>query len=149
MQTRKWFELNWIRKGFKEISLPDIIFEIPNVDCSGCYYVPRKKEILVSGRYYDLQRGLIIVNPVHCVKDDKRVPETIAHEFRHHIQRTTKFYDAAPTIFEIVGTYKESIIKYFKSSYLEMDALLFTINRGITDDATLEWYEWIVKSNGG
>ena len=69
---------------------------------------------------------------------------TLAHEFRHHLQRV--HFGIKPDVIEwdIGENYKDSIIKYFTSSVTEMDALLYEV-KYYPDDVNLEWYEWLVK----
>jgi hypothetical protein len=139
-KTRKWIEFAWLRRGHKEIPLPEVIFE--EIETGGLYYHPDKKEVLINGVNRDLSKGLIIIDPNH---NDKFVLNTIVHEWRHHWQYFQGFnmgLVGAP--YRWRGNYKSEIQRFFKLNKIEMDALLFAIKKA-PDDISLEWMEWVTQ----
>lgn len=140
--VRKWIELNWLRRGNKEIPLPEIVFGRSGVNYSGCYHRPGIGEQLIDGRFLDLSRGIIVI----CddgIETDDFYANTIAHEWRHHWQFIVKGpYSFSPFVFN--GNYRESIVKFFKSQPLEMDALLYAEKKA-PSVSTRQWIEWLIK----
>lgn len=131
-------EINWLKFFPKDVILPDIVvIGEHNYDYGGCYYKPEWAEICVEGRNYSLEKGLIVVR-------DDQDGSTLAHEFRHHLQRVYYGIEFPSQEFNFDIPYKDAIIKYFTSSWIEMDALLYELSKKPTD-TNLEWYEWIVK----
>jgi hypothetical protein len=137
--ARKWIELNWLRRGNKEIPLPDIIFEKIELG-SGLYYKPEKSEIAIEGRFYDLSNGLIVISPI---MDSPFTANTIAHEWRHHWQFISGI-KSNPWSWNFGSNYKDNIINFFNSSSTEMDAFNFALNKA-PDDTSLLWKDWLVK----
>jgi len=130
-------ELGWLPKP-KQMSLPHMVFE-EEENCSGKYYLPFDGQVLINGKYYDCDNGLISVGP------DKDIASTIAHEFRHH-QQLMSGIDLGGTSFENTsGTYKDRIVEYFSKSITELDALIFEVNH-YPDKTNQEWLHWIIKS---
>jgi len=141
--ARKWIELNWLRKGNKEIPLPEIVFDII-VDFGACHWPRQNDEVMVGNRFYDLtDRGLIVINQKYS-DDGGWVLNSIAHEWRHACQ---KFHGhILHSIFPREGDYKENTIWYFKSHWWEMDALLFSLKVAPDETSTL-WLEWLLEGN--
>ena len=137
--ARKWIELNWLRKGNKEIPLPNLIYHnLP--DCSGMYYPRQKDECCVGSSYYDLtDRALICVAENNC-DEFGDFEEILAHEWRHHLQRQR--YKFQGVIFDNSGDYKENIISYFMDNWHELDAFMFSWSK-IETRATTIWFEWL------
>ena len=129
--------LRTIARPDKSIILPPVV--ITENDTAGGWYVePEKAEIVIDGRYYPLDRGLIAISSAQESMDN-----TLAHEYRHHWQYMNGF--ALDSIgWNISGTYKEKIIKYFTKSRSEMDAFLFAMAYE-AGDSILEWQEWLIK----
>ncbi len=133
--VRNWMELNWLRKGSKEIPLPNIVFTSELTEYSGIYYRPERDELRIGNRYYDLVKGLIGVSTNDddsflYKRDDKTILKTIAHEWRHHWQYfTRKFYVEEGTVFQDDGDYDQSIVRFHSSNVNEMDAFLFSIRK--------------------
>jgi hypothetical protein len=140
--ARKWIELNWLRKGRKEVPLPNLIY-CNFENWSGIYYPRQKDEVCIDNCYYDLsERGLIGVNENNC---DERgdFEETLAHEWRHHLQRQK--YKFAGVKFNNDGDYKENIISYYRDNWHELDAFMFSW-RIVETRATTIWFEWLRKA---
>jgi hypothetical protein len=144
--ARKWIELNWLRKGHKEIDLPEVIYISPKIGYSAAYYRPVKEEIFIEGRYYNREKGIIVLVD-NRREEDKGFASSIAHEWRHHWQFHKGFllplsakrpYDPE----KAAENYKREIIQFFKQNSDEMDALLFSV-RKVPCDYELEWIEWI------
>lgn len=131
-------ELNWLCKD-KDISLPRIVFaEMKN--CGGFYVPPEKDEYYFNGTYYEREKGILFIGDTN---DDSFVINAIAHEWRHHWQFVSGFdFDHAELNCDL--EYKDIIIDYFKSSWTEMDALLFSLEM-YPDNEALEWYEWLIE----
>jgi len=137
--ARKWIELSWLRKGNKQIPLPEIIFEKLSF-ASGCCYKPVKRELQIDNRFWDLSRGLIIVDPSF---DDRFLLNGIAHEWRHHWQHMMGINVVSKWVSGV--DYKKEIIRFFTVNLAEMDALIYSIKKA-PDDLSILWYEWIIKS---
>jgi hypothetical protein len=137
--ARKWTELNWLRKGNKEVPLPNLVY-CNLTDWSGVYYPRQKNECCIANSYYDLTtRALICVNE-NNVDEDGDFEEVLAHEWRHHLQRQR--YKFAGATFNMEGDYKENIISYFHNNWHELDAFMFSF-RKIETRATVIWFEWL------
>ena len=85
--------------------------------------------------------GGYYLNNTIVVVEDKCNQSTIAHEFRHFQQDTKGLLDENPHQWKQIGTYEESIHKYFWKSWQEMDALRFQYK--YSKDECTEW--WIKK----
>ena len=139
MMSTKWSELNWLRKKDKHIPLPEFVF-IDGIKGKGGYYCrPRKAERMIDDRFYDLQKGVIVVdfsNPAGFVLS------AIAHEWRHHCQ----FYYGGnfknPIQFNTKIDYKKSIISFFSNSATEVDALLFA-HKVAPHETSSMWIKWL------
>jgi hypothetical protein len=140
--ARKWMELNWLRKGNKEIPLPEIVFECEKT-VGGYYSRPARKEKEICGRFYDLSKGLISINPRY---DQEFILNTIAHEWRHHWQRFMGISNPNPSPFESAGNYDEDIVRFFKGSWWEMDALLFSIKKA-PDETSMYWIDLLRREH--
>ena len=132
-------ELNWLNKKNKDISLPLFVYQ-NNLPYSGCYYRPEKSEILINERYYSLKKGLIVMQPDN--DDDDFMINAIAHEWRHHWQENNGIKLNSVRWDLLQGTYDQKIVKYFKSSYTEMDALLWA-SKIYPSEITDYWEELI------
>jgi len=120
----KSLELNWIRNFDKSLFIPEVVFHSLN-SASGKYYPPEKKGWLYdeNGHPYLMRFGVIVINPN---QSDKEVPRTIAHEWKHHWQyfHGIKF-EIPPTNLFNRYSYMTAIVKYFKCSRTESDAIRF------------------------
>jgi len=131
-------ELNWLRKD-KDIFLPKIVFATMD-GCGGFYAHPEENEYYFNGTYYDRVKGILFIDDTN---DDSFVVNTIAHEWRHHWQFVSGFgFDHVELNCGL--EYKDMIIDFFKSSWTEMDVLLFSLEMYLGDEA-LEWYEWLIR----
>lgn len=139
-KARKWIELSWLRRGHKEIPLPEIIFDVGSQDIGGGYYHPQQNEVLIGKRYFDLYKGLIIINPIY---DEKFILNSTCHEWRHHWQWLNGI--GGITKFDASIQYKPAIIKFFSKQFTELDALLFSLKMAPEDTALL-WFDWLIKS---
>jgi hypothetical protein len=133
-------ELNWIAKKEKGVMLPLIIFE--SIDAGGYYYNPEKNEIMLNEKYYPLDKGLIVID----ISSPEEILNTIAHEWRHHIQFMNGIEMEAMEWDNDKEDYKQNIIDYFTQSRTEMDALLFS-NKHAPTECSIEWQQWIFKNN--
>lgn len=129
----KSLELNWIRKKVdRTIPMPEVMY-FPFTDAGGRYYRPQKGWMFDGDmRPHSMKYGVIVVSPL-C---SDNVEATIAHEWRHHWQyfHGVKF-DATPVnIFQTMA-YEKALVKYFKSSRMEMDALRFQYKHSTIHEA--------------
>lgn len=67
-------ELNWLRAD-KDIPIPLIIFD--DVFAGGYYCSPEKDEEYINGKYYPLDKGILVINNKYT---DDFVINAIAHE---------------------------------------------------------------------
>jgi len=134
-----FLELNWLAKSDKDILLPIVLF-IDNYHAAGEFFSPDpgNEEIIYDA--YPLDRGIIIVNT------NEAISATLAHEWRHAWQHHRGIeYDGVGLNKYASLSYEQQIIKYFKSSRCEMDALLFEVKKS-PDEYNLEWHEWVIKN---
>jgi hypothetical protein len=126
-----------IRRSDKDLLLPKVVFTSVT-EAQGYYYRPREEEVFLEGHYYSGKRGIIEVSKSACSTAD-----TLVHEWRHHWQW---FNCPAPRVvgFDCTIPYREAIIKFFKSSWNELDALRFAYKFAPTE-VTEMWIEWLVK----
>ena len=136
-----YLELNWLAKKNKDISLPFVMFD--NLPYGGFYCAPERGEILINEKYYPLDKGLIGID---IGEEDNFVINTIAHEWRHHWQVMNGWeLDSIGWNFDNDKPYEQKIIKYFRSSRSEMDALRYS-NKILPCDTTLQWYDWLLQN---
>lgn len=140
MKASSYLELNWLAKADKDILLPIVVFA--DIQYEGYLCKPEKKEVLIDGRYYSLNRGIIVMNDM---QNDDDIPATLAHEWRHLWQFYNSFvYDGKDWNTNDKISYRKRIIEFFTTSYHEYDALLFELNKS-PYDLNREWHEWIIK----
>jgi hypothetical protein len=132
-------ELNWLVRKSKGISKPGICFASLD-SISGCYHSPKRGEVMYGGRYYILDKGLLVIDE-HQTDED--MLNTIVHEWRHHMQHMSGIDLGLIELGEDLS-YEEGIIYFFNSIRTEMDALIYS-NIHAPSDCTLEWAEWIIK----
>jgi hypothetical protein len=131
-------ELNWlpnsIRKG---LPLPQIYF-VSGVEYGGAYYKVQN---------HDNDWGDLTSRPVITVATDSadNMASTLAHEYRHHWQ-TYAVGNLENIKWSNVGNYRNNIIKYFRSSWSEWDALRYEIAQA-PSDANLLWWDWIQEES--
>ena len=135
-------ELNWLVRKSKGISKPVICFADIE-DVAGCYHSPKRGEVMYGGRYYILDKGLLVID---SKQSDEDMLNTIVHEWRHHMQYMSGIDLGLIEWEEKDLSYEDSIIYFFSSIRTEMDALIYS-NILAPSDATLEWEEWIIKKN--
>ncbi len=139
MRASSYLELNWLAKSDKDILLPPVIFA--DIPYSGCLYFPEKKEILLSDKYYPLDKGLILIKEA---SPGDEIEAAIAHEWRHVWQyyqgdKLNIEWENKPSL-----SHQEQIIDFFISNPAEYDAFLFELKKSPCD-SNKEWYEWIIK----
>ena len=93
----------------------------PFTDKDGCYYHPRYGvEIYdMDGKPYSMKYGVIAIN-----SKDQDVEETIANEWRHHMQYFNGInFNNFPSSFDSFNKlpYGKAIWKYFSESEIELD----------------------------
>ena len=116
-------DINWLPNHLLK-NIPDVkvIYEESVGQSYGGYYTYGSNEIVVVA--------------------DGTEQSTIAHEFRHFLQYNKGLLkDEEGSIWKMIGTYEESIHKYFWSYWWEMDALLFQYK--YSKDEVTEW--WLKK----
>jgi len=124
--ARKYIETKWLRGNHYIDPLPEILFDY--TDNGGVHYPRQRDELCVNGRYYSLEdRGLIVCN-MEYGDDDEFTLHTLAHEWRHEIQKKV-FEDKRKlhSVFPSNGDYKQNIIQYFSTQWWEMDALFHKV----------------------
>ena len=97
-----------------------------------------------SGYYY-FNTIVIALHPGEC---HNFVASTIAHEFRHHIQRVLNQHSvpAIPVPEDIETNYNKAIRRYFRYNISEMDALVYQ-NKIIKAHTPEYWLKACVLSN--
>ena len=124
--------LYWLVRKAKDLVVPRVVFiEGPALEegASGCYYHPFWGEMVefATGRLISLESGLLVLP---TAVDDEGIwgknglPETLAHEWRHHWQWFNQVHCRAATWTGRIP-YQEEIVSYFGHPR-EMDALLFS-----------------------
>ena len=125
----KSIDLYFLSKQNKSLSLPNIIYEnITNIfNCSACYYSSKFfKEILINNKYYNCNKGLIVINTDTDFCDKNEIENTIAHEWRHHYQHLKNIYEIINNNYKWEENYDNEIINFYTKYQTEMDALLFS-----------------------
>jgi hypothetical protein len=133
-------DLNFISRRDKQIPLPKLLFT-EGYSAGGCCYRPWNGELYFQEKYYDLTKGLIIVN----VEQASSIEACLVHEWRHLYQtyafgindevRSWKNEDSS-------SSYKQKIVSYFRLNWRELDALRYEIK--ITpNECNLEWANWL------
>ena len=100
------------------------------------------------GGYYERNSRTIVVVENKDWDSSKRIASTIAHEYRHHIQRTLNKLHV-PNILvpeDIFTNYNSAIRRYFRSSISELDALLYEYKL-VKHDMAEWWLKALVLSN--
>lgn len=147
-------ELNWLSSSYKQMSPPDV-YVIPEISyyASGLYYNPKDFEnhevFLYKENGEELTSFKIGKNGTIVVADleEGYVQNTIAHEFRHHIQfqKLGWIYNQEELGWEFVREqyeYWDAIRIYFSHNMFEYDALLYS-NTKYPCDYTLEWQDHV------
>ena len=137
----KSLELRWLARKDKYIRLPEVVF-VSGVNYGGSWVYPRKKEILLDGRYYPLDLGIITLNTDFPEEHES----SIAHEWRH-VWQTYNWGEKqwhTPWGSEPHLSYKQQIVNYFSHDVREWDALLFTIKTAPRPH-DLMWYRWVLE----
>lgn len=141
--ARKYIETKWLRGNHYIDPLPEVLFE--NIDSGGVCWPRQRDEVCINGRYYNLEhRGLIICNTEYA-DDDAWMLSTLAHEWRHEIQKN--MFEDKTTLhssFSQDGDYKQNIIQYFSTQWWEMDALLYAWKM-VPDEVSELWMRWLGK----
>lgn len=114
-------ELHWLQRKSKDLLYPNLLYVSKLKNCGGCFYHPRKSEVLVGERIYDLSKGLIVIGEDN---DDRDLSNTIAHEWRHFLQYH-KFGAFRGIPFDIKMPYTKAIKIFFQNPF-ERDALLYS-----------------------
>jgi len=141
-----YFDLHWLGRLDKDIHWPLIVYT-KTEEYGGCYVYPANEEEVVDGKYYSLNKGLIIVSLLNDNNHPNFIINTIAHEWRHHYQYYKGWYKyRINRYWNECEKYQTNIINYFNRLPQEMDAFLFSLKR-YPDEVTLEWYEWLIKEH--
>lgn len=122
-------ETRWIRPLFKQVTQPAVVLDEYEEDYSGIYYFPKREEICISGLNVPRDKGIIVVGA--CDIEVCDFGATIAHEWRHHLQKVVFgwTYDGIgwnnpPTD---PKEYEQKLASYFTHSRSEADALRFQL----------------------
>jgi len=135
--------LDWIAREAKDVPPPRLKFIDCLIGCSGCYYRPQGAEIQIYDEFVSLDKGLILVSEAHMTERGD-LPNTLAHEWRHHWQT---FNAAGPNRvqpFRIDIAYQAVIIEFFQNPR-ERDALVFSHRKAPSETSGM-WISWINKS---
>jgi len=126
-------------------AVPIVYVEDPTV--TGRYCFSSHQEIQIGQRFYDLQRGLILVSIFS--RDDFEVSDEIevnilAHEWRHHWQYCNGYKSDSlgwppPNVPDV---YDQQIRAFFRRSCVEMDALIYAWKVTGKMDARVEEAIW-------
>lgn len=135
-------EFNWlptsIRKG---MSTPRLVL-LDATWCGGAYWRRTDNRCVPEsfGLDLDLREGAVIAL---CASRD---PGTLAHEYRHHWQLESG-HQFGESVWQQASwaSYKNSIIRYFKSYWWEMDALRFQLKHA-PDDVSCLWWDWLMEA---
>ena len=133
-------EIGWLIRRHKQEPRVEIIFtELENYSGFACN--PRPHPWCCDDIGIDAGRCvLLMANPTR--DDEMFFLNMLAHEFRHHWQRSRMKTEPVRGNFMDYDTYQAEIVRYFRSSKSEMDALLYSIDVA-PDPAALEWLSWI------
>lgn len=139
-------ELNWIRRKVdKDLVLPEVVLGSSASLYGGCYWHPSKREALIDGIYYPLDRGLIEVSAI----EHENIGSIIAHEWRHHWQfyKGWDFEAADWGDFAAKFSYEDAIANYFINIAKEADAFKFQLKYEPPSYGP-EWEYWILRKLG-
>ena len=122
-------ETRWIRPLFKDVRQPLVVFnETP--EYGGAYHKPHPGEAFIDGRFIPCDTGIIEISPASN-GEPSEVGSTIAHEWRHHLQRTYFAWEYDGIGWNVPEAerlgYEKSIRRYFRESRSEADALRFQL----------------------
>jgi len=128
--------LNWIRNLDKTICNPILIYADEECEYSGCFVHPFNGEWWFEDFPIDGEKGIMIISG-----ETENEANTIAHEFRHLWQFINGWkYDSFK--WKHTRDYKKQIINFFRSSKMEMDALLWSQKKAPCNMCE-EWIEWL------
>lgn len=137
-------ELSWLpNSALKGVSTPRVAL-IDSDLYGGVYYgrAERRSHPQIGGQLLDidLSEGALIAL---CIT---QTAGTIAHEFRHHQQAERGLIpEHGPGWYMAPGeTYRDAIVRYFRTQWWEMDALKFE-HKHAPSDTSAEWLEWLTK----
>jgi hypothetical protein len=133
-------ELHWLQKKSKDLFYPNLLFVSELKSAGGYFLHPRKSEVWIGNRVYDLTKGMIIVTEIW---DDKDIPNTIAHEWRHFLQYH-KFGPIKGTQFNNKVPYPTAIKSFFQNPF-ERDALLYS--HKVAPSSTSDYWMEIINEN--
>lgn len=114
----------------KNISSVKIVYEEDNDQPYGGHYTPQTATIVVVVRNYGM-----------------KLESIIAHEFRHHTQRELRNVPWQLVQFDPTVDYNNAIRKYFRSSWSELDALVYE-NKYAKCDYNEWWLKELVDDKG-
>lgn len=115
-------ELNWVRNVDKSMVVPEVVFESLS-DRGGYYLRPTREEVYIEGRYYDRQRGMIVIG----TKYPRNFASVLAHEWRHHWQFCHGWKYDGIGLSGVHADYDTGIRDYFWKSWSEADAFKFEL----------------------
>ena len=122
-------ETRWIRPLFKDVRQPLVAFNETS-KYGGAYYKPQSGEAFIDGRFIPCDTGIIEISPA-SVGEPLEDGSTIAHEWRHHLQRTYFGWQFDSARWDTLKAerlgYEKSIRRYFRKSRMEADALRFQL----------------------
>lgn len=137
VETFPSLSLSWIAKQDKTIPMPVLVVDVSTPYC-GMYYRPRNEGVVIGEKTISARKGIIFFNP-----EKPDVADTLAHEWRHHWQ----FWSGPgldPVAFDYGGEYRSAIVKYFRSSRCEYDALRFSVKHA-PSEMSLLWKSWVIE----
>ena len=123
--------LRWLGRIARNIPLPLPVHWESCTDASfnGLYLGPTQTIYLMDGQEFECPHGIIVVNATYHPATDREIANTLAHEFRHHLQ-SLHYGAIAGTSWRAcrrrTATYEEAIVDFFRRSPRELDALLFS-----------------------
>lgn len=146
-------ELNWLRKYYKGYSVPDMYYYPQLKNCYNGLYFRNSDYEPYEALLYDehineidsiliKQKGAIVLCGEYCIEN------TIAHEYRHHIQfnKLGTMYDEEELSWDYISynyDYWDAIIKYYAENIYEFDALKYSITKAPCDHE-LQCYELVM-----
>ncbi len=105
---------------------------------------PETEPRQLYGGYYI--NNTIVVVQWQFDSDEKELTSTLAHEFRHHIQRYVRNVPVKNIPVNNTGDYEADITNYFRSSISELDALIYQ-NKTAKSESSDYWLNHLVLPN--
>lgn len=122
---------NWLPNSFlKGLSIPKVRV-LSNLDFQGCYYEQQD----YADDEMDLRKNALILISEDC----ESMAATLAHELRHHWQRTFAGIEVPAIEFQAELEFDAAMTRYYTESFTEFDALRFEYIHTKTEENDYVW----------